>query len=57
MLPLPVPGPPRPGGSPPHLRGPLLKQLQRGRRAQGYDISFLQRICKGRRLSISTVSF
>ena len=35
-----MPGPSRPGGSPPHLRGSLLKQLQRGRRAQGYQFSF-----------------
>ena len=40
LLPPPVPGPSRPGGSPPHLRGSLLKQLQRGRRAQGYQFSF-----------------
>ena len=40
LLPLPVPGPSRPGGAPSHFRGPLLKQLQRGRRAQGYQFSF-----------------
>ena len=55
LLPPPVPGPSGPGGSPSHLCGPLLKQLQRGRRSQGYQFSFTKNLQRSPSFNINSV--